>query len=355
MTTQTGTDSDESKSELGRRSFLQAAAATAAVSGALAAVSAQAQGAAASPAARNVFVPHAYPEKQVDLGEITMNYVEAGSPKKPALLLIPEQTASWWTYEKAIKLLESDFHVFAVDLRGQGRSSWTPKRYSWDNFGNDLVRFIALVIKRPVIVAGNSSGAVLSAWLSAFAMPGQIRGAMYEDPPLFASELVPAYGHSVRQSAGAAFELYRDYLGDQWKVGDWAGFLEARKKSPSPILKLFPGAAEPSQSLKEYDPEWGRAFWEGTVGVNCPHERILSQVKVPVLLTHHFRVIDPKTGNLLGALSDFQAEKVRELVTAAGAKIEYQSLPDAMHMMHLLDPPRYGKVLIAWAATLPKP
>src|SRR6201992_1978718 len=112
---------------------------------------------AGDPASRDVFVPHGFPEQQVDLGEVTMNYAEAGSPDLPALLLIPEQTGSWWSYEEAMRLLAADFHVFAVDLRGQGRSSWTPKRYSLDNFGNDLVRFIALVVQRPVIAAGNSS------------------------------------------------------------------------------------------------------------------------------------------------------------------------------------------------------
>lgn len=152
-----------------------------------------------SPALRDVHVPHAYPEQQVDLGEITMNYAEAGDPGRPAVLLIPEQTGSWWSYEEAMGLLAEHFHVYAVDLRGQGRSSWTPKRYSLDNFGNDLVRFMALVVRRPVVVAGNSSGGVLAAWLSAYSMPGQIRGVLCEDPPFFASELVPAHGHSVRQ------------------------------------------------------------------------------------------------------------------------------------------------------------
>lgn len=151
------------------------------------------------PADRDSFVSHAYPEKQVNLGEIMMNYAEAGSPDKPVLLLIPEQTGSWWSYEPAIELLAEDFHVFAVDLRGQGRSTWTPKRYSLDNFGNDLVRFISLVIRRPVIVSGNSSGGVLAAWLSAYSLPGQIRGAFCEDAPFFASELVPAFGHNIRQ------------------------------------------------------------------------------------------------------------------------------------------------------------
>ena len=54
---------------------------------------------------------------------------------------------------------------------------------------------------------------------------------------------------------------------------------------------------EPPQELKEYDPEWGRAFWTGTVAASCDHERMLRSVKVPhVLLTHHFRVVDEATG-----------------------------------------------------------
>jgi hypothetical protein len=45
--------------------------------------------------------------------------------------------------------------------------------------------------------------------------------------------------------------------------------------------------------MKEYDPEWGRAFWTGTVG----------------------------------AISDLQAARVRELVEGAGQPFEYQSFP----------------------------
>ena len=133
------------------------------------------------------FVPHAYPEQTVDLGEVRMNYAVAGDPSLPALLLIPGQSESWWGYEAAMPLLAEHFHVHAVDLRGQGRSTWTPGRYTIDNFGNDLVRFIDLVIGRETLVSGMSSGGILSAWLSAYAKPGQIRAAVWEDPPLFSS------------------------------------------------------------------------------------------------------------------------------------------------------------------------
>ena len=70
-------------------------------------------------------------------------------------------------------LLGEQFQAYAVDLRGQGRSSRTPGRYTLDLIGNDLVRFIDGVIGRPTIVAGLSSGGVASAWLSAYAKPGQ--------------------------------------------------------------------------------------------------------------------------------------------------------------------------------------
>ena len=141
------------------------------------------------------YVTHKYPEKTIDTGEATINYAVAGEADKPALLLIPGQTESWWGYEAAMDLLQEHFQAFAVDLRGQGRSSRTPGRYTVDNFGNDLVRFIALAIGRPVIVSGLSSGGVITAWLSAYAMPGTIRGAHYEDPPLFSSEVNTSCGH----------------------------------------------------------------------------------------------------------------------------------------------------------------
>jgi alpha-beta hydrolase superfamily lysophospholipase len=88
------------------------------------------------------YVAHAYPEQTIDTGEAVINFAVAGSANKPALLLIPGQTESWWGYEQAMGLLQEHFQAFAVDLRGQGRSSRTPGRYTVDNFGNDLVRFI---------------------------------------------------------------------------------------------------------------------------------------------------------------------------------------------------------------------
>jgi pimeloyl-ACP methyl ester carboxylesterase len=333
-----------------RRSFLKVGAAGTVLAALAARAGAHAMQ-APQPTASNIFVRHALDEHQIDLGEVVMNYATLGSPSAPALLLMPPQTRSWWNFEAAMKLLAPDFQVFAIDLRGQGRSSRTPGRYTLDNMGNDLVRFVNRVVKRPVITSGCSSGGLLSAWMSAYAPPGVVRGALYEDPPLFASELTPPFGPGIRQTvAGQSLGLMARYLGDQWSVGDWGGF--QRASSAGGATSGPPASSEPPQNFKEYDPEWARSFYEGAASRNCDHQQMLRHVKVPVLLTHHRRSIDPRTGMLSGALSDFQAQKIRELVEGAGQKCDYVSLPDAAHAMHNADPERFVRVLRPWAMKL---
>ncbi len=300
----------------------------------------------------HIFVSHDYPEHTVDLGEIRMNYATCGDATRPALLLIPGQTESWWGYEQAMALLSDHFQVFAVDLRGQGRSSWTPGRYSLDNFGNDLVRFIDLVIGRPTYTSGLSSGGVLSAWLSAYAKPGQVIAAVYEDPPLFSSETNPAFGQSIRQGLGPLFALFNKWLGDQWSIGNWPGMQQASKTELPPwVSAVIPLPDDIPQNLREYDPEWGRAFWSGTVAATCDHATMLANVKVPVLLTHHFHMEDP-SGTLMGALSDIGATKAKELVEAAGQPFEHQLFPTMGHFMHSIDPPLFAKTITDWVGSL---
>ncbi|HXQ45492.1 MAG TPA: hypothetical protein VN806_02685, partial [Caulobacteraceae bacterium] len=161
-------------------------------------------------------------------------------------------------------------------------------------------------------------------------------------------------GPSIRQAIGPVFALYSKYLGDQWSIGDWAG-LKANAAAELPgwlagIASQF--GDEPRQTIKEYDPEWARAFWTGTVAASCDHARMLAAVKVPVLFTHHFRLVDEATGLLMGASSDIQAQRARELVEAAGQPFDYQSFPAMGHSMHGQDPALFAKTLTEWALKL---
>lgn len=302
------------------------------------------------------YVPHGYPEQAVDLGEVVLNYAVAGPADAPPLLLVPGQTLSWWTYEPVMRRLEADFRIYAVDLRGQGRSTRTPGRYTLDLWGNDLVRFLQAVVRRPAgghpaLVAGHSSGGVLAAWLAAYAPPGLVGAVYCEDAPFFASEVTPAVGHSIRQTGvGALLQLFATYLGDQWRVGDWAGLVAAAPAALPPwMVDWAPRSAEVPQTLREYDPEWARAFWTGAASAGCDHARMLARARVPVHFTHHFRGIDPATGMLQGAVSDLQVDHARRLVEGAGRTFTCRSFPQTGHAMHADDPDLYAATLRAWA------
>ena len=313
----------------------------------------------------DIFISHAFPEQTADLGEIRMNYATAGDAGRPALVLVPGQSASWWSYQDAIPLLAEQFRVYAVDLRGQGRSTWTPGRYTLDNMGNDLVRFLDLIVGRAAIVSGNSSGGLLAAWLAAFAKPGQLRGAVLEDAPVFAAEVTPSCGPAIRQAIGPIFALWNKWLGDQWSIGDWAGMQAAMPSETPPWLPAAlasmavkkptappPDFSVPPQNMREYDPEWGRAFYSGTATMSCDHTLMLASARVPVLYTHHYRAVDPASGALMGAASDEQVARARELVTGAGQPFEVVSLPGMAHAMHEQDPQLFASLLTEWAQKL---
>jgi pimeloyl-ACP methyl ester carboxylesterase len=122
---------------------------------------------------------------------------------------------------------------------------------------------------------------------------------------------------------------------------------------PEWMASWAPRGEEPPQNLKEYDPEWARAFWSGTATIGCDHARMLKSVKVPVLFTHHFRKINAVNGALMGAVSDQQVNEARRLIEGAGQRFECHSFPEMGHSMHGQDPALYAATLRAWTQSLP--
>ena len=89
------------------------------------------------------------------------------------------------------------------------------------------------------------------------------------------------------------------------------------------------------------------------MAASCDHERMLASVTVPVLFTHHFRRVDEATGTLLGAISDLQAARARELVEGAGQRFDYRSFPEMPHSMHGADPALFARTVTEWASAWP--
>lgn len=92
-----------------------------------------------------------------------VRYVEegvanAGQPDKPPLLLVHGFGASSQHYGRSMRKLKENYHVFAVDMIGFGRSEKPPMQYTQELWEQMLWDFVKQVVQRPVYVAGNSIG-----------------------------------------------------------------------------------------------------------------------------------------------------------------------------------------------------
>lgn len=115
----------------------------------------------------------------VDAGDVSLAYRVAGDTADPAMVLLHalgEDEHDWHTVLPAF----ADRHrVYALDLRGHGRSGRTP-RYSFESMRDDVIGFLdALGIERCALI-GHSMGGLV-AILLAEAAPGRLTHLVVED------------------------------------------------------------------------------------------------------------------------------------------------------------------------------
>lgn len=106
-----------------------------------------------------------------------INYIEAGNPSKPVLLLIHGFGASVYHWRYNIPVLASEYHVFALDMIGFGLSDKPIIDYNSEVFRDQTLDFIQEVIHQskvkngvsiaPCVVAGNSLGGFTALYASA--------------------------------------------------------------------------------------------------------------------------------------------------------------------------------------------
>lgn len=281
-------------------------------------------------------------EKKFFTGEININYV-VGPNNGPALVLIPAQTVTWKNYKEVFKLLTNNFQVFAVDIRGHGKSDWTPNNYSFDTIGKDMTIFIREVVKKPAFVSGNSSGGLIALWLAANT-PEYIEGIVLEDPPLFSAEwprIKDEHVYGVLQGLVEIIDAMR-ISGDTKKLSQALQKIERpiegshkTKKLPKWLTHIIASIvmshkAENNKGRNSYwylpqklkllveilttfDSDFSKAWIDGRIYKGLNHEEALGRVKCPSLLLHVNWFRHEKYG-LVGAMDDNDIEKVLSLM-----------------------------------------
>src|SRR5579871_5624832 len=96
-------------------------------------------------------------EQQVQLSAVALNYAE-GPPNGPPLVILHGGAGSWQSGAALIDALVEQWHVFAPDLRGHGRSGHVAGRYSLRDYASDTAEFLARVVAAPAVLYGHSLG-----------------------------------------------------------------------------------------------------------------------------------------------------------------------------------------------------
>lgn len=304
-------------------------------------------------------------EKQFNTGKVNLNYVIGPNNGFP-LVLIPAQMGIWESYQSVIVPLSKRYQVYVVDIRGHGKSSWTPGDYSWSTTGSDMKAFLEGVVKRPAIVAGNSSGGIIALWCAAN-VPGMVNGLVLEDAPVFSVEM-PRFKeqdrfvynglkHLVDSIGDIENRDLADYLrgtemprseASSKRVPDWfVNYLSHQIKKfevRNPGRPIEIGGINTVnllfKSLSMFDPDFARAFVDGRFYEGLDHTEALKRVKYPILLLHANWHRFQKFG-LVGAMDDNDVKRIIELAP----QTQYVRIP-ANHVIHAFRPKKYITALM---------
>jgi pimeloyl-ACP methyl ester carboxylesterase len=225
--------------------------------------------------------------KFIELNSLKLHYAEIPGAGPP-LVLLHGVTSSLEVYLPLLDELAELAHIYTLDFRGHGLSGHVhdPEAYRVEDYGQDLLLFLEMVVGEPVILAGHSLGGLVSTW--AAAQPGTaIQGVLLEDPPLYKG-LMPTLKTTIfyqnfinlkhnlqaHLESGASAESWAEEIG-AWPYDERQTMLEALGPA---------GVRLRAWQFHQLDPFILDALIEGTTTVNFMPDELLPRITCPVHL-----------------------------------------------------------------------
>lgn len=280
-------------------------------------------------------------ERTFRTGAIDINYIE-GPAAGPPLLLLHGITQRWQEFIQILPALTQNYHVFAPDFRGHGKSGHARGSYHGEHYSQDILEFLDNVVRAPVVVFGHSLGGMVSLYLSA-KYSSRIRAQAIGDSIIFgtdvSSTVLPSMFSQVRQMTadGKSYDDLRKAIPEMW--------LESPVFGRMP-MKMLPGCDDAylsawARSLSQMDHDVltmtldGRAFngWE-------PAELIKS-IRCPTLLIQG----DPKLG---GLMTDEDVSRLK----AACPNVQVARMNGIGHSLHMYQAEPVLRALTNFLSTL---
>jgi pimeloyl-ACP methyl ester carboxylesterase len=126
-------------------------------------------------------------ERQFSAGSVTLNYVCSGE-SGPALVLLHGITNRWEVFLNLMPFLTQRWRVFALDLRGHGKSSHVPDGYLGEQISGDVIQFLEKVGGEPAVLYGHSLGGMVTTYIASH-RPDLVHAIGLGDSPFFYSDV----------------------------------------------------------------------------------------------------------------------------------------------------------------------
>jgi len=143
----------------------------------------------------------------------TINFVE-GPPSGPPLVLLHGGGDRWQYLLPIMPSLAMRWHVYALDLRGHGKSGRVPGQYRPEQYVPDIVAFLERRVIESAVLFGHSLGGWI-ALIVAAELRERVRALVLGDPPLCMERWVAIEGseesisfyHALRRLAASGLSV----------------------------------------------------------------------------------------------------------------------------------------------------
>lgn len=115
-------------------------------------------------------------------GTSEINYAEGPQSGSP-LILLHGLPGRWQEFLPILSTLSLQWHTYALDFRGQGKSGRTPGQYQSKYYGIDVEHFLRQQLDKPAILFGLSAGGVVALAVAA-KCPELVRAIIVGDSPI---------------------------------------------------------------------------------------------------------------------------------------------------------------------------
>lgn len=279
-------------------------------------------------------------EETFDTGEVKIHYAASGDTGPP-LVLLHGITNRWESFLNMMPALTAQWRVFALDLRGHGKSGHVAGGYRGECLSEDVIRFLEQRVAERAVIYGHSLGGFVTTYVAS-QRPELVRAIALADSPFFFD--------TVNSSAyPEMFSKLRSLIASETVLSGFVAALQeltiTHPAYGTAKLRSLPFHDEAflrwwARSLMAMDPEVLTMAVDGRLSENWRPE-FVEEICCPTLIIQ----ADPKWGGLVTP-RDVQACR------AAVKDVVHVTLEGVGHSLHIHQPGPVLRVLLNFLGSL---